>query len=424
MTEAARESHEVPAWAREEAFPKAPPGCGWLDHKGRPHACDSFASLIDTIRDDRDARVVLAWTPDHEHMVLPEEISGAAGAVLASRKRLAADDLLDSREKLRWFGWLLAGLAAYMLYQGWTHAPGIAAPADRLGFALRAVINSVSMGITLLMFLIFAFIPWYQSRKRLREIGKWTADDIAQVVPVMRFETWLHFQKAPITRAMLALITCVMLVQILTATGTLGLGTLLSIFENWGGINAAGLVKPAYLQGQWWRLLTAPLLHGNLIHFMMNAAALLYLGKRVEVLARWPHVPLVFLLSACIGGEASARFISSVSVGASGGLMGLLGFLLIFESLHARLVPSPARRRLLAGVLLTGLIGLIGYRFIDNAAHAGGLVAGMIYAIIVFPKSASPCRPNSTFIDRVAGVAAIAVLSLAALFAIGRIALP
>jgi membrane associated rhomboid family serine protease len=183
-------------------------------------------------------------------------------------------------------------------------------------------------------------------------------------------------------------------------------------------------VKSAYLQGQWWRLLTAPLLHGNLIHFMMNAAALLYLGKRVEVFARWPHVPLVFLFSACIGGEASVRFISTASIGASGGLMGWLGFLLVFESMHARLVPRSARRRLIAGVLLTGLIGLIGYRFIDNAAHAGGLIAGMLYAFIVFPKSASPYRPNPTLTDRVAGVVSLAVLILAALFALFRMTMP
>jgi membrane associated rhomboid family serine protease len=180
-------------------------------------------------------------------------------------------------------------------------------------------------------------------------------------------------------------------------------------------------VKQSYLQGEWWRLLTSPLMHGNLIHFLMNAAALLYLGKRVEIFARWPHVPLVFLFSACIGGEASARFIDAPSVGASGGLMGWLGFLLVFESLHGRLVPQKARRRLIAGILLTGLIGLIGYRFIDNAAHIGGLLAGMLYAAIVFPKSASTNRPKSTLTDRIAGSAALAILVLSAVFAVRKI---
>jgi membrane associated rhomboid family serine protease len=404
VTEAARENPEVPAWARGDAFPKSPPGWGWLDHKRRPHPCDSHESLIDAIRDDRDSRLLLAWTPEHANMILPEEVSGTAGAVLASRKRIAADDLLDAQDKLRWYGLLLGGLAAYMLYRGWFAAPGIASPAERFGFALRGILNSISMGITLLMFLIFAFIPWYQARKRMREFGTWTADDVAAVVPVLRFETWLQSQKAPVTRFLLVLMGAVGLAQLLPGES----------------IQAAGLVKPAYLQGEWWRLLTAPMLHGHPLHFLMNAAALVYLGKRIEVLARWPHVPLVFLFSACIGGEASARFVAMPTVGASGGLMGWLGFLLVFESLHAVLVPRSARRRLVAGVLLTGLIGLIGYRFIDNAAHAGGLLAGMLYALIVFPKSASAIRPSSTITDRIAGIAALAVLVLAAVFAVFR----
>jgi membrane associated rhomboid family serine protease len=262
----------------------------------------------------------------------------------------------------------------------------------------------MSMGIMLLMFLIFAFIPWYQARKRLRDVEHWTAREIADAVPVLRFETWLENQQAPVTRLMLGLITLVGLAQLLPGDS----------------LHAAALIKPAYHGGEWWRLFTAPFLHGNLIHFMMNAAALLYLGKRMEVFARWPHVPLVFLFAACVGGEASARFMTATSVGASGGLMGWLGFLLVFESLHGNLVPRSSRRRLLAGVLLTAFIGLVGYRFIDNAAHAGGLLAGMLYAAIVFPKSSSPNRPNSTLADRIAGIAAIAMLSAAATFAVLR----
>ncbi len=406
MTEAAREDHDVPVWARDDAFPTAPDGWGWVDIKGRVHPCESPDMLISAIRADIDAGVVLAWTPEHEHMILPEEVAGATEAVLASRKRRAAEDLLDAIGKLRWFGYLIAGLAAYMLYQGWAFAPRGAAPADRLDFALHAMLSSMSMGISLLMLLIFAFIPWYQARKRFRELGRWSEGEIAEAVPLLRFETWLEWQKAPVTRLFLCLIALVGLAQWMPGDG----------------ISAAGLVKGRYLNdGEWWRLLTAPFLHGNLIHFLMNAAALAYLGKRLEVFARWPHLPLVFLFSACVGGEASARFVQATSVGASGGLMGWLGFLLVFESLHGRLIPLKARRRLLAGVLLTGLIGVIGYRFIDNAAHLGGLLAGMLYAAIVFPKSASPNRPGSTLTDRIAGAASLAILIASALIAILKI---
>ena len=404
MDPASQESADAPVWARPDTFPEAPPGWGWVDAKGRRHPCASREELLTVISTDSDARVALVWVPDHGHLMLPEELPGATAAVLASRKRMAAGDMLEAQDRLRWFGWLLAGLAVYLLYQGWRLAPPGSATVERLGICLRVIRDSVSMGITLLMFVIFAFIPWYQARKRLRELTKWTADDIAALAPLLRFETWLQAQKAPVTKLLSGMIVLVGLAQLLPGDS----------------VRAAGLLKPEYLRGEFWRLFTAPFLHGNLLHFLMNMAALLYLGRRMEVFARWPHVPLVFLLAACLGGEASARFIALPSVGASGGLMGWLGFLLVFESLHGRLVPRRARRRLLAGVLLTALIGLVGYRFIDNAAHAGGLLAGMLYALIVFPKSASANRPASTITDRIAGSLAIIFLFGCALLAITR----
>jgi len=396
---------EQPIWARDDAFPNAPDGWGWIDDKGRRHPCASIEELIAAIRDDASGHVILAWVTGRDHMILPEEVPGAEHAIHAARKRRATDDWIDAKGKLRWYACLLGGLAAYMFYQGWVLAPRIAAPVERLQFAAHAVLASVSVGIGLLLLLIFAFIPWYQARKRLRELEHWSDGDLRALVPVLRFETWMDAQKSPVTYVLLGLMVLVGLAQLLPSDA----------------LSAAGLVKESYLAGERWRLLTAPFLHGNLIHFLMNASALLYLGKRLEVFARWPHVPMVFLFSACVGGEASAQFLAAPSVGASGGLMGWLGFLLVFETLHGRLVPRVATRRLLAGVLLTALIGLIGYRFIDNAAHAGGVIAGMLYALIVFPKSSSPNRPNSTLTDRVVGVFALAALVLSALIALQKI---
>ena len=420
MTQAAYDTTpDAPVWARPDAFPCAPSGWGWVDFKKKSHPCDTPEALIAAIREDRGTGVDLVWMPGRDHLMLPEEMPDAAAAVLATRHRRATEDLLEAQGKLRWFGGLLAGLAGYMFYQGWVHAPR----GEHLNFALHTVLASMSIGITLLMFLIFAFIPWYQSRKCIRDLGQWTHGALAAGVPMLRFEAWLAWQKAPVTKFFLGLLGMVALAQLLSEERSSGVLALVSLFHNWDGISAAGLVKDRYLHGEWWRLFTAPLLHGNVVHFLMNASALAYLGKRMEAFARWPHLPLVFLFAACVGGEASARFITAPTVGASGGLMGWLGFLLVFESLHSRLIPRPAKRRLLAGVLLTGLIGLIGFRFIDNAAHLGGLLAGMLYALIVFPKSTSPNRPVSTITDRIAGGAALAVLTLAALFAallIGR----
>ena len=200
---------------------------------------------------------------------------------------------------------------------------------------------------------------------------------------------------------------------------------LAQVYLDWGktqfdsSVMQAGLLKHVALQhpeqldgGAWWRMLTAPMLHGNAIHFLMNAGGILYLGRRTETLARWPHLLIVFVAAAWVGGLATFYwFPNKIAVGASGGLMGLLGFMLVFETLHSRLVPKPARRRLLAGVLMMMVIGVIGMSFIDNAAHAGGLLAGMAYAAIVFPSTVSTHRPETMRRDIVIGsLAAIAII--------------
>ncbi|MES2440180.1 MAG: rhomboid family intramembrane serine protease [Verrucomicrobiota bacterium] len=406
------ENPDAPVWAREDAFPDAPQGWGWIDSKARPHPCDSLEALTAAIRDDRDGSVTLVWAPGHPRMILPEELGGMGDALRAARARWFRDDLESAVYKMKWFGGALFFFSAYAFLGGYQFAGRLAAQSGtdidlfgRLKFATRTMLGSTQAGLALLLFVIFAFLPWYQARKRGKELGRWTEAGIADAAPTIRFETWLERQKAPLTKVFLGLIALVGLAQLLPTDG----------------LAAAGLVKERYLHGEWWRLYTAPFLHGNIVHFFMNAAALLYLGKRLEVFARWPHLPLVFLFSACVGGVASATFIAAPSVGASGGLMGWLGFLLVFETLHKSLVPRRARRRLAAGVALTALIGVIGYRYVDNAAHAGGLLAGMLYAIIVFPPTSSPHRPRSTVVDLVAGSAAMVVLAAAALVAAAKI---
>ena len=106
----------------------------------------------------------------------------------------------------------------------------------------------------------------------------------------------------------------------------------------------------------------------------------------------------------------------------AGGLMGWLGFLLVFETLHVKLVPRSSRRRLIGGVVMTALIGLVGYRFIDNAAHFGGLLAGMAYAGIVFPRSSSVSRPRMNLTDRIIGTGSLVAIAISGILAILQMA--
>lgn len=407
----------LPVWAREEAFPEAPGGFGWIDRKGGRHASLSLEDLSKTIRDDKDSAVNLVWTPASKFCQIPEEVEALTEPISEVRKRWAADDLADAQHRMKWFGGGVALLISYMAFVGMSQLKGLERAngldmsfVEEAKWILHALSKSTTVGISLLGFLIFAFIPWYQAQKRGKEIRSGSRSK--PIVPLIRFEAWLDAQKAPVTWGVLALVSLVFLTQIHADRSILG-------FRE--SIEDAGLVKPAYFAGEYWRILTAPMLHGGLIHFVMNALALIYLGKRLEVFARWPHVPAVFAFSALMAGEATARFTEATSVGASGGLMGWLGFLLVFETLHSRLVPRSSRRRLIGGVIMTGLIGLVGYRFIDNAAHFGGLVAGMIYAGIVFPKSGSVLRPKMNLTDRIIGFASLGLIAFSAALTVFRI---
>ncbi len=413
------EELDLAIWQRDEAFPPAGEGFGWVDRKGGKHPCASLEELSKAIREDRDSTLDLVWTPDSRFCRIPEEIAAFSEPIQEVRKSWAVDDLADARHRLKWFGIGVAVLLCYVAFQGSAQLDALAKAnkvevdaVQRARWIFGVLTKSMTVGMSLLGFLMFAFIPWYQAQKRIGEIRK-QGGKAVPVVPLIRFETWLGLQKAPLTRVMLGLVLVVALAQMFVDG---------SIFAFHGSVMRAGLVKQAYFGGEWWRLFTAPMMHGGIVHLVMNALALLYLGKRVEVFARWPHVPMVFLFAALVGGEASARFMAAPSVGASGGLMGWLGFLLVFETLHSKLVPRSARRRLVGGVIMTALIGLVGYRFIDNAAHFGGLIAGMAYAAIVFPKSVSVMRPRMTVTDRIVGVASLAVIAASGAFAIMKMA--
>ncbi len=152
----------------------------------------------------------------------------------------------------------------------------------------------------------------------------------------------------------------------------------------WGGN-----YRPRTIVDQPWRLLTSIFLHGGLIHLAMNTFALLDLGYVLEQKIGKAMMAVVFLLSGIAGALASVIWHpASVGVGASGAIMGVAGTLLVWLALPA-LSETVAQHRtaqiraLFIGVALTLGVGAFSEQ-IDNAAHAGGLVAGLILGILTY----------------------------------------
>ncbi len=143
--------------------------------------------------------------------------------------------------------------------------------------------------------------------------------------------------------------------------------------------------------GEVWRLLTAGLVHGGVLHLAMNMMVLNDVGRLVESLFGARKF-LVLLWASVLGGSlASVAMNPNPSVGISGGLFGLVGAMLAVGLRHRRRLPPPVRRMLVRGPIEVIVLNLaLGFavRFIDNSAHLGGLVTGFALALAI------PVRPE------------------------------
>ncbi len=152
---------------------------------------------------------------------------------------------------------------------------------------------------------------------------------------------------------------------------------------------AAGLIKPLVWQGEYWRILTSATLHGIFpVHLFFNAQALYGFGGLIESLSNRAHLATVFLLSIIGGGVLSLFFMPDVwSIGASGGIMGLIGYLAIFGYRRKRQLPPDFLKSMLINIGFIAAFGVIAYQIIDNFAHLGGLLTGAVYGFFQVPRN-------------------------------------
>jgi rhomboid protease GluP len=144
---------------------------------------------------------------------------------------------------------------------------------------------------------------------------------------------------------------------------------------------------PKTMDGQWWRLVTNAFLHFGLLHLAFNMWILWDLGRLMERLVGNFGFAVLYLVSGIAGSLASLAWNPHVvSAGASGAVFGVAGAMLSFMALRKDTIPAGVLRHfggsLTAFVIFNVLFGLR-VEGIDNAAHLGGLVAGLVGGLLL-----------------------------------------
>jgi len=185
-------------------------------------------------------------------------------------------------------------------------------------------------------------------------------------------------------------------------------------------IIAAAFDKPAFsLRGEYWRILTGATLHGGIAHAAMNCYAFFGFGKIFEMLANRAHLAIVFLLSAIGGGVLSLIFVpDGISVGASGGIVGLVSYLAVYAFKRRQFISYEFRKSLLINIGVILAFGLLLFREIDNFGHIGGLITGAVYGLIQIPSDQYADPRNASPVIEIAGLASLGIYLAACGFSI------
>lgn len=144
---------------------------------------------------------------------------------------------------------------------------------------------------------------------------------------------------------------------------------------------------PYTLGGQWFRLLTSVFLHAGVLHLLLNMWALLNLGVLAELLFGRRSYVVLYLLCGLGGSVASVWWHTAViGVGASGAIFGVAGALLPALAFERNQRMRAAMRGNLGSIALFVLyniaFGAASAR-IDNAAHLGGLLTGILLGALI-----------------------------------------
>ncbi len=141
--------------------------------------------------------------------------------------------------------------------------------------------------------------------------------------------------------------------------------------------------------GELWRLFTANFLHRDALHIGLNMFVLFNVGGALENTYRTLDYLWLLVFSGVATMSASLWLSDAVSLGASGMVYGCLGAIVVFGLKYRSILPSRYRTIMseaaiptVLGLLLIGITS----EGVDNWAHVGGLMAGLVTGLFMRPK--------------------------------------
>ncbi len=186
---------------------------------------------------------------------------------------------------------------------------------------------------------------------------------------------------------------------------------LLMEYADFGSNNYITLIKygasytPLIRGGEYYRLITSNFLHIGLLHFVFNNYALYILGSYIESFYGKLKFIIIYLFSGFFSSLLSMLFVTEISAGASGAIFGLMGSMIYF-GYHYRAFLGTVLKQQIIPLLVVNL--LIGFSMsgINNAAHIGGLIGGLMISIAVGVKY------KTSLFERINGLIATILMTL------------
>ncbi len=203
---------------------------------------------------------------------------------------------------------------------------------------------------------------------------------IAGLIPAARFNTML-----------LMGINVFLFVLTVIFTTKSGRGSLSDI-DGYTLLDFGAKYGPAIAHGQWWRYVTAGFLHGGIWHIAMNMWVLYDVGAQVEEIYGASRMYVIYFVANFAGFYLSNVLGGNLSIGASAGVVGLIGAMIVVGIKDKSRMGDAIRRHYVGWVIWVLVIGLVPGLHTDNGAHIGGLVGGFAVAWV----AETPLRSRRT----------------------------